>query len=505
MLCLSISWGQPAEVVVGEAYSNSKRTYRSDFLGEHSETLTTAHYAYSPMRGRQLTVQQFHSSDLQLTNTVDIPPPEEREGTFQLTAFFHQKAAFYLFWTVTSTANGRRSLVVERLDASLQRTHLETVDQLATGERQLIQPSEGEDDGFLILHYQSDRRQDSPPAIDLIKIDSSVSVVWTATIQPPSPLYYLRVESVCFRRGSPIYLLCNYGFTPPLEEEKRGIPINNQYALWAYDHERAFLKEFELRPVKKWINGVAMSLNADRELIVSGYFNTSKKATIDGVFALKIDAQFRHKATHWDAFSAMTRQQLLRSRTALLKRQSDDKTLENYVLRNLEVLDDGTFFLLSEYYDYYTERVYNPQTNTSTIVDHHRYGTVVVNHFDQEGKHLWTGHIPKLQHTTTAPNYTSSFAVFNNGRELTLFFNDNEKNQGLLTGDGRQPLDIYDSRGAQIMHLFIRPEGIGERTALLDGRERWILNTPVSRQIAQSHIYLMTERSRRSRIVRFSN
>ena len=77
--------------------------------------------------------------------------------------------------------------------------------------------------------------------------------------------------------------------------------VKNNYALWSYDIQKSFLKEFEVRLKKKWVNGIEMGFNANDQLILAGFFNETKNETVSGAFNLIISPQLsllHTKQTH---------------------------------------------------------------------------------------------------------------------------------------------------------------------------------------------------------------
>ena len=307
----------------------------------------------------------------------------------------------------------------------------------------------------------------------------------------------LTIEEIYYSSESPVYLLCNYG----LNLDNKSIDnelVNNTYALWAYKPEDKFLKEFELRLNNRWINGVKMHYDGKGELLISGFTNETRKKTVNGVFSLIINKDFTIKQNHTYKFTKAFLSKFLTAKE--LDRQ---KELEDMILRDLVLLSDGSYFLLSEHYNQYTERNYDPRTNITTTTEHYNYNSIMVSYFDKTGKHIWSDRIPKFQHSINDFGYFSSFSYLHNKNDIYIFFNDSQKNNELELDDYFNYNGIYNNRKFQITQVHLnRDEVVDRNEFLLQQNNDFMLRAKRSNQINPASIYLLGESGRTRKIIK---
>ena len=166
------------------------------------------------------------------------------------------------------------------------------------------------------------------------------------------------------------------------------------------------------------------------------------------------------------------------------------------------LLDDGSYFMLGEQYYRYMERIYDPRTNITTTTEHFYYNSIISSYFDAQGNHKWTERIPKEQNSTNDFGYFSSFATLNNGKEIFLFFNDSEKNNESPPKSYFDYASLFNNFKFQVSYVHLGEKGIVERGALLDASYDHLLRAKLSGQLDKESIYLITESSRNSKIVR---
>ena len=364
-------------------------------------------------------------------------------------------------------------------------------------EDQLYYVEESEDkDGFLFAKHLK-FTQLVEQEINLVKIKSDGSTDWKFTVRSPMALQNLRIEKIRFKGNSTIYILCNYAFDLLSSTEVTDQLVNNKYALWAFNSEDKFLKEFEIRIKNKWVNGIDMTIDPSNRLLVSGYFNETKNPSINGVFSLRINEKLKLLNTTYRKFDDDIFDKFLKN---------DDnkkiKELDDYEMKELALMSDGSYFILGEQFYKYVERSYDPRTNITTTTEHFNYNSIIVSYFDSLGNHKWTDRIPKAQNSTNDYGYFSSFASLNNGNEIYLFFNDARKNNESVPTGYFDYTNLFNNRRFQISYVQVNKKGVQNRGGLLDDKNDLMLRAKLSGQLNSNSIYLITENSRSSAVMR---
>jgi hypothetical protein len=482
--------------LVGIEYNTSKKENFSGFIGENSLSTYTADYIFYSKRKQELIIRSFYKSDLQLTNSKNIYSILDDGYTNEPEEVFYIKGQFYLFSKMHSERDKTELLALEVFTENLDRINFQIIDTLKSDEIQYIEEAT-DHSGFLVAKHLR-FTQLVEQEIDLKQIDLTGSISWSKTIKSPMALQNLRIENIEFNSNGKYFILCNYAFDMRTSEGNSGDQlVNNKYAIWAYDHSTSFLKEFEIRLKGKWVNGIEMKIVKNNALQIAGYFNETKNQSINGLFTLRINENLELQSTSWHKFEPST--------LALFAPKEKNKKvreLEDFTLNGLEIMDDGSFFLLGEQYYKYIERSYDPRTNVTTTTEHFNYNSIICSRFDKKGNHEWTTGVPKYQNSTNDFGYFSSFCIFNTGQDVFVIFNDNEKNNDPDYTAEKGYTNLFNNRKFQISYAQINEEGIQKRSELLDSKNDFLLRAKLSGQINSDAVYLITETNRSSRIVK---
>lgn len=499
LLTLSLNgFGQLTDPLIGPEYATSKKENFSGFLGENAIGLFTADYIFYSRKKQELIIRHFHKGDLQLVDTKNIYTIIEDGYTNEPEEIFYQNGKFYLFSKMMSDRDKSRLMAVEVFNESCERLHYAVIDTLKDDEIQYIEEAEDKNGFVIAKHLRFTQLVEQE--IDLKFIDQTGNINWFKTVKSPMALQNLRIEQIRFNSDSPVYVLCNYAFDISTNETDNDRLVNNKYALWAYDRDEEFLKEFELRLKSKWVNGIEMKLNAKNQLIIGGFFNETRNPSINGVFSLIIDDELKVQNSAWHKFSEQTLSKFIQKKENSRKKWE----LNDYQMKDLVLMDDGTFYTVGEQYYKYIERSYDPRTNITTTTEHYNYNSIITSYFDKTGKHRWTERVPKAQNSTNDYGYFSSFTTMNGGDELYFFFNDARKNNAEKPQGYFGYTNLFNNRRFQISYVRIDKNGIVNRDGLLDDKYSYMLRAKLSGQITTNSIYLITESSRNSKIVRVS-
>ncbi len=494
LLVAGSTFGQLNKPIEGVSFSTTKKENFSGFIGENATAVFSLDYLYLSRKKQELNVRKFHKRDLELIESKNIYVPPEGDFYSEPTEAFYHDDRIYLFSTLFGEKGNPNLLELKIFNSNFVKISQGVVDTLEEDEIVFIQDSK-EGDQFILGRYNKYSRL-TEQQIALTHIDRYGVVLWRERIKSPLTLQNINIEEIRFSENSPIYILCNYAFELKNRNAVSGQDLlNNKYAIWAYDPNRNFLKEFELRIKGKWINGIRMGINGDRNLIVSGFMNESKNHSINGVFSLLIDPNLNVINSSFSKFDTDVRKKFVNAREI-----NKVKELEDYVLNDIAIQSNDSYFLLGERYYKFVERNYDPRTNITSTTEHYNYNSIIVSYFDSLGNHVWTECVPKFQSSTNDYGYFASFSTMNIQDGIYLFFNDTEKNNevGLMDYFGYKSL--FNNRRAQISYVQIDQKGVKERGALIDATNDYILRAKQCHQISRETMYLMGETGRQARV-----
>jgi hypothetical protein len=480
--------------IKGGEYSTARKENFNGFIGENSTTLFSIDYLYLSRKKQELIVRKFYKNDLKLVdskNIYEIPP----DGFYgEPVEVFYSHDSIFLFSNLYDETQKVMFITLDVFDINYEKLISTTVDTLPDDETMHIE-EERNKNGFVLIksHKFSNLTEQE---IDVKYVSSSGLIDWTKTLKSPMALQNLTIERILYTVGGPLYVLCNYNYDPAnLSGNDDESMINNKYALWGYDPESNFLKEFEIRMKGKWLNGIRMEINPQNELLVAGYFNETRYRTMCGTFSLLIGPELNIISSSFYKLSPEILAKFIEE-----KDREKVKELDDYQLNEMAMLDNGSFFLLGERYYKYIERTYDPRTNITTTTEHYNYNSIIVSYFDSAGNHIWTDRIPKYQNSTNDYGYFSSFTHLNTGKEVYLFFNDSEKNNELALDDYFNYKGLFNNRRFQISYVALDTTGLLSRGPLVGVENGFMLRAKESNRISPSTMYLFTEVGREAKV-----
>jgi hypothetical protein len=480
--------------LTGKEYSTARKENFNGFIGENPSTVFSVDYLYLSRKKQELILRKFNKSDLQLADAQNIYETPEDGFYGEPLEVFYRNDTIYLFSNLFDETNRVTFITLHLYNANYEKLSSATVDTLPEDENLVIR-QEQNDEGY-IMARSSKFSNLTEQEIKLKYISTTGTIGWQEKIKSPMALQNIVIEKICFTKNGPLYALCNYAYDPAgaiIGEDNT--MVNNKYAIWAYDRSANFLKEFEVRIKGKWINGVDMDLNHKQELVLGGFFNETRYRTICGTFSLLLDEQLEIVNSSFLRFDDSIMFRFIQE-----KDRGKTKELSEYLLNDLAMLDDGSYFLLGERYYKQVERNYDPRTNITTTTEYYNYNDIIISYFDSLGRHQWTNRVPKFQNSTNDYGYFSSYTYLNSGKDVYLFFNDSDKNNALALDDYFNYKTLFNNRRFQISYVRVSPAGPIARGALVGLENSFMLRAKESEAISRSTMYLLGEVGREAKV-----
>lgn len=499
IICLILSWfslynfaqedeSRLGKTTIGPSFTTQRKSNFSGFIGQSESTLFLVDYLAINRKKQELTLRRMDANTLELIDSKDLFSVINSDFYNEPNEIFYQNNSLYLFSTVSGLKDKFNMVYLEIFNEYGERIDHRVVDTLELDEQYYLSESV-EKEGFLLVTHNK-FLNNFEQIIGLQTIENTGKTGWRTEIKSPNLLQSLTVENILYSKNAPIYILCDYGFeagTGSVRENNTDL-INSKFSLWAYDHQKEFLKEFDLRLKNRWINGIAMDYNSSQELVISGFINETRNQTINGVFSLKIGHDLKLIGSNYYKYKRSFFEKFVDA-----KRIEKTKELENIQLRDLIILEDDSYFVLGEHFYQYTERNYDPRTNITTTSENYNYNSIIAAYFDENGNHMWSDRIPKFQHTVNDYGYFSSFSVMNANNEVYLFFNDTERNNDLAVNDYFNYTTMSNNRRFQISCVQIGQNGVHSRGPIVGSNNNFMLRARLNYQIDPTTFYLYGE------------
>lgn len=480
----------------GKPYNTSRKSNFSGFLGKNEMVLFACDYLSINRKKQELNLTRFDVNTLELLDERNLYTVIDEAYYNEPHEIFFQNNTVFLFSTLIDDNQEQRLIYVETFNEYGEKTGGRIIDSLNIDDEFEIRESQNKAGFILAAHNKFNNIFEQ--SIHLKYVNKLGEIGWTTVVKSPVSLQNLKIVDFIFTDNSPVYILCDYGFDGlgqgGVREDNTDL-LNNKYALWAYDPEISFLKEFDLRIKSRWINGVKLAINKKEQLILSGFINETRALTVNGVYSLIINPDLTVENSSYYKYKKSFFEKFVEP-----KKLDKVKELSDIQLRECIALEDNSFFVLGEHYYHYTDRNYDPRTNITTTTENYNFNSILVAYFDAQGNHMWTDRIPKFQHTINDYGYYSSFSTMQYKNELYLFFNDTERNNGKALNDYFNYDDLVFNRRFQITSVHINEAGIQSRKALVNTNNNFMLRAKPSLQVEAEHFYLLGEIGKSRRV-----
>lgn len=496
LLFASTLFGQVTNVVEGKEFARSKTESFNGFVGENGLEVITVDYIYSNKKKKELIARKFYKSDLTLTIEKDIfvNPLEENYYSDPYEALLIGNQ-IYLFSIFTHIKDQTTTLGLFIYNNDLSVVNFEIIDSIANLSATNIIIQVSEDHQSILVSKNHPHKISSKEAIDLKCIDLNGKTIWEKQLVSFNTVSRINVEKIVFPSQKEAFLLCNYGFNNNRNADISDVKLlTNKYTVWVYNQELNFLKEVDLRLKLKWLNGVDLVLNNQGELLVSGFVNSSRDFAIDALFNIKLNKKYNIAQNNYYPLSA-------EDLKLFRKPGNSKKQLDNFFLRNLVPLKDGSFYVVGEKYYTFLDRIYDPRTNTTSTTEHFNYENILIAYFDKSGTIKWVKKVPKIQNSTNDNGYYSSFSLFNSNNDLYIIYNDNVENLDLAIENTEELKPIFNGRRNSLVAAKVTKEGVISRNRINLTENNYQLYAKKSLQISQENMYLLTELGRKTKII----
>ena len=199
----------------------------------------------------------------------------------------------------------------------------------------------------------------------------------------------------------------------------------------------------------KWIeNKVNIDPNFISEILLK--ILSTGNAVVAGLYSADMKWQERHYGSFY--FSVDTEGKVLSQKFSPFDDKTGTKTqagnyLESYKIKDLMERKDGNLLLITEYHYHTTESKPSPTPGAlPLIVNHEKYGDIVIYNFSTNGILTWTSTIQKFQYNKIDEGALSSFIHVLKDDQLLIFYNQVETLYWIDKNGDKQEYTEFDSK-----------------------------------------------------------
>ena len=194
------------------------------------------------------------------------------------------------------------------------------------------------------------------------------------------------------------------------------------------------LEDFEVNLSGKRVEAMSMSSDNQRIFTLTGIYGETGKAGVSGLFYLRAD--FDRQEIIDEGFEKFGKDFITQDWSDRQKERAErqeqrgkgEPQLYNYVMRQTEVLEDGSIIGSIEQYYVVVSSYTDPRTGATRTTYTYYYNDVIAYKVGKDGGFDWLTKIDKYQVSTNDGGPYSSYARYMNDGKLCFIFNDSDRN-----------------------------------------------------------------------------
>ena len=248
------------------------------------------------------------------------------------------------------------------------------------------------------------------------------------------------------------------------------------------------IEDFAIDMEGKRVEAMTMNSDNDKVFTLTGVYGDRGKAGVSGLFYMRAD--FNKQEVIDEGFEKFGKDFITQDWSDREKEKAEKKIqkgkgepqLYNYVMRQTEVLKDGSIVGSLEQYFVREVTNYNPQTRSYTTTYYYYYNDIIAFKVGVDGGFDWLKKINKYQVSTNDGGPYSSYARFVDGDNLCFIFNDHVKNYDemgkFLDADKTYPANFGKKKNVVAIVELEMETGKVKRNTFFDRKEIDALAVP---------------------------
>ena len=303
--------------------------------------------------------------------------------------------------------------------------------------------------------------------------------------------------------------------------EKQGVFKNNKEfkAVHIFHIAEDGLQDFTLDFSGERIEALAVSTAAEGYLTITGLYGPTNSPGVSGVFFQRVDLKTREVLS--EGFKEFSEDFIMqdwsdREIERAQRREERGKgepQLYNYIMREAQILPDGSIIGTMEQFYIQVSATPTGQTGQMSNVYNYYYNDIIAYKINPDGEFEWVNKINKYQVSTNDGGPYSSYESFMDDGKLYFIFNDNSynyNNKGEFIGGDRMYAATYSKRRNVVALASVDIEtGEMERSPFFERSEIEALVVPklfhVNNNTGEMLIYAIWGRKEKFGLLKFKN
>jgi hypothetical protein len=300
------------------------------------------------------------------------------------------------------------------------------------GNKSFFQVISSRDNQFMAVVWEKPSKREEKDGYAYKVFDKELNVLHSGDFKLPFEGRYSTINEHHLANNGD-YFISVSEFT---DAENKGLFRNNmQYkSMHLYQITGEGLEDFEINLEGKRVEAMDINTGTDRLITLTGIYGNRDQNGVSGLFFLRVD--FASKKTIDQGFSEFGKDFITQNWSDKAKERADrreqkgkgEPQLFNYVMRQNEILEDGSIVGSIEQYYVVVNTYFDPRTGTTRTTYTYYYNDIIAYKIGVKGNFDWLKRVGKYQVSTNDGGPYSSYARYLNNGKLCFVYNDNVKN-----------------------------------------------------------------------------
>ena len=320
--------------------------------------------------------------------------------------------------------------------------------------------------------------------MDFNLFDQELNIIWNRSIEFPYQNRNFEIHRTVVDPTGRVYLLIRVLFDK--EERSQNAGPGFRYSLVTFGSDTSLVEDYEISLGDQYISDIDMILNANNQIICSGFYSERGRGQAAGTFFLNINRNKREvEQKGLSPFDKGFAASFMESSRIRGKIELTDFKLDHFVR-----FQDGSFGLVAEQFLVDEICFQDFRTGMFNCNYFYYYNNIIVVKMDSTGEVIWTADIPKYQESSNDGGFHSSYAFAFDGKNLHFVFNDHPRN--LTETDQLRAHIMNNVRRSVPVYARISNDGqFSRRQVSSEKKQRLFFIPRYSAQISDRSIWLV--------------
>jgi len=462
------------KLTFGPKFEFPKKHMDLGFMGNETDGLAQLSFQFH----KDLTLQKLDSK--YAATKSDVVSISKLPSSFISDNFTKLGGKYYWFYSTWDKKDSKENLSVQEVDiknakvsaepkniisaTKLEGTLISTGGYNIQKANKYIFNTSADSTKLLVTYRLEHTTRDDSKSYEVVGFnvfDQNVNKLWSKEYKMPYSEEMMRIVDYTVDSKGTAYVLAKVYEGVKKEKVKGSDEPNYHFELLRATKDSKDLKAIKISRDKYFLHDLYLTEDHKGNIICAGFYSNDSRASSDGIFLLKIDADGNVNGMHkgyyefpteiLKQFMSERKQQKLED-----KEKKDGKEIEaaNLVLRNVQLEEDGSILISGEQY-YYTITIVQSGNSVRTRYNYF-FNDIIAMKISPAGEMQWCTKIPKSQRASSyvAPgafgHRSLSYYLTKFNDNYYFFYTDNVKNQGLATD--KAPAAHVDGAGGYLVY-----------------------------------------------------